>query len=67
MRGTIRIIKHEERYGFIHGADGIDYFVHRTGVQQTTRPFEQMAARQEVEFTAIEGPKGPRAIEVRVI
>ncbi len=67
MRGTIRIVKLDEGYGFIHGADGIDYFFHRTGLQQTTRPFRQLEQRLEVEFTGIEAEKGPRAIEVRII
>ena len=67
MRGTIRIVKLEEGYGFIHGADGIDYFFHRTGLQWTTVAFLDLTQRLEVDFTGIEGPKGPRAIEVRVV
>lgn len=65
MRGTIRLLK--DVYGFIHGADGTDYFFHRTGLELSTRTFEELKIGVEVAFTTISAPKGPRAIEVRVV
>lgn len=65
MRGTIRLLK--VSYGFIEGADGLDYFFHKSGLQQTTLPFDELETRMLVEFTAIDNPpKGVRAIMVRV-
>lgn len=54
-------------FGFIKGSDGQDYFFHASGMQQTTTPFADLRERDKVEFTPIEGDKGPRAIEVRVL
>jgi cold shock CspA family protein len=65
MRGTIRLLK--LGYGFIHGADGTDYFFHRTGLEMTTWKFDDLKTSIEVVFTAIQAPKGPRAIEIRVV
>lgn len=69
LRGTIKTIKKAEGYGFItHTATGIDHFFHRSAVEKTSSvPFDGLQIDQAVEFTPIEGPKGPRAIEVRPV
>src|SRR5574341_4708 len=58
-----------ERKGFmfVRGEDGVERFVHRSGLQQTTKSFEKIQVRDRVEFTHIDAPKGPRAIELRVL
>lgn len=72
MNGVIeRLVKDPDTgqsrgYGFIR-ADGIEYFVHRSGLEQTTKPWDDLREGDRVEFTPIEGDKGPRAIEVRVV
>ena len=53
-------------FGFIR-ADGIEYFVHRSAMEQTTKRWDELREGDRVEFTAIEGDKGMRAIEVRVV
>ena len=59
-----------ERKGFmfVRGEDGIERFVHRSGIQQTGKAFESIQVRDRVEFTPLDdAPKGPRGIELRVL
>lgn len=52
---------------FVKGEDGVDYFAHASGMQQTSKRFAEVVEGDRVEFTPIEGDKGPRAIEIRVL
>ncbi len=52
-------------FGFIDIGDGNDMFFHMSAVQDTT--FDQLQEGQRVSFDAGQGPKGPRAENVRVI
>jgi cold shock CspA family protein len=65
MRGKVR--KLLEGFGFIAGDDGLDYFFHWTGLQQTTKEFKELKLLDRVEGLVVDGQKGPRLIEVRVI
>lgn len=67
LKGTIKTIKKPEGYGFItHTATGVDHFFHRSAVERTADvAFEGLQVDQAVEFTPIDGPKGPRAVDVR--
>lgn len=65
MKGKVRKLK--EGFGFIAGDDGLDYFFHWTGLQQTTKAFNELLILDRVEGSIIEGEKGPRMIEIRVI
>lgn len=67
MRGVISKLIVERGFGFIQPLAGAEVFFHRTGLQATTRPFEELQVGDHVEFTEIESAKGPRAIEVRVL
>lgn len=68
LRGTIKSIKRAEGYGFVtHVATGDDYFFHRSQVDATTIPFDELQLDQKVEFIPAEGPKGSRAMAVRAI
>jgi len=66
MTGTIARLERQKAYGFITGEDGKDHFFHISGLEQTTLRYDQLEEGMPVTFTAIEGPKGKRAIEVRV-
>jgi cold shock CspA family protein len=72
MTGTIKRLMVDPEtgrsrgYGFIK-AQGIEYFFHHTGLQQTTKAWHELREGDRVEFTVIPGEKGPRAIEVRVL
>jgi CspA family cold shock protein len=69
LKGTIKSIKRAEGYGFItHEATGEDYFFHRSHIERDGgTPWDQLEEDQPVEFTPGEGPKGPRATEVRTL
>lgn len=66
LQGAIRRLK--DGYGFIACDDGQDYYFHWTGLEYTGPRFEDLSMRQRVEFhVALGHPKGPRAINVRVL
>ncbi len=74
MRGTVVRIPKDRNTGmtkgfmFVKGDDGIERFVHRSGLQTSTLSFERFTEGQHVEFTPLDdAPKGPRAIELRAI
>lgn len=50
---------------FIRDDQGTEYFMHRTGLQLSAPGFEKIKVGAVMEFTPIEGPKGPRAIEAK--
>jgi CspA family cold shock protein len=60
MDGRIKTIT-TKGFGFIEGADGKEYFFHRTGC---TSIFENLKEGESVRFHVKESPKGPRAEDV---
>ncbi len=62
--GTIKRLT-DKGFGFIDSGAGKDMFFHMSAVEGTT--FEQLREGQKVSFTEGEGPKGPRAENVRPI
>jgi CspA family cold shock protein len=50
-------------YGFITTEDGKDVFFHRTALRSLT--VESLKEGQPLEFEIEEGPKGPRAVDIR--
>jgi CspA family cold shock protein len=66
VKGVVKTIKRAEGFGFVtHPATGEDYFFHRTAVKNI--PFADLEPDQVVEFDAVEGPKGLRALDIRVV
>ena len=63
-QGSIKKLITEKGFGFIEGESGELFFHHSAleGVQM-----EDLREGQTVEFTEGQGPKGPRAENVRVI
>jgi len=67
MRGIFKKVT-DKGFGFIEGEDGTDYFVHKSSFRG--KWFALMEEVEEgkkvpVEFDTDEGPKGPRADNVR--
>ena len=62
--GTIKRLT-DKGFGFISPASGPDIFFHMSNVEGTR--FEELREGQKVSFTAGQGPKGPRAANVRVV
>lgn len=54
-------------FGFIRGEDRVSYFFIPNGMESTTVKFDSLKPGMRVGFTPIDHPKGPRAIEVRVL
>ena len=63
MTGTIRTIRADKGFGFIKDQGGKEYFFHRSAVQG--EGLEDLREGDSVEFDVCEGPKGPRAENVR--
>jgi CspA family cold shock protein len=61
MNGTIKRLVSEKGFGFVAGQDGREYFFHQSACQS----FESLREGQSVTFDAGQGPKGPRAENVR--
>ena len=64
MNGTIKRLVSDKGFGFILADDGNEYFFHNsacTGVR-----FDELREGQAVSFERGQGPKGPRAENVRV-
>ena len=62
--GTIKRIT-DKGFGFIEDGSGKDMFFHSSAVEGTT--FEQLTEGQRVSYNVGDGPKGPRAENVRVV
>ncbi len=63
-QGTIKKLA-EKGFGF-NASNGGDIFFHLSSVQEGLR-FEELQVGQKVEYEMGQGPKGPRAENVRVI
>lgn len=63
--GVVKSIKAQEGYGFITQVlTGEDYFFHKSDVNVE---LETLKVNQPVTFTPGRGPKGPRAMAVKVV
>ena len=63
-KGTIARLMRDQGYGFITPEDGKDIFFHRTALRGLR--FDSLKEGQSVEFEVETGPKGPRAVDVRL-
>lgn len=62
-KGTIARLMRGRGYGFITTEEGKDLFFHQTALQGVD--FDSLKEGQPVEFETEEGPKGPRAANIR--
>ena len=62
INGSVKRLVHDKGFGFVAAADGSEYFFHRSSCDV---PFEQLREGDAVTFEAGQGPKGPRAENVR--
>ena len=63
MNGTIKRLVADKGFGFVAAADGNEYFFHQSACPDG---FDQLREGQSVTFNTGQGPKGPRAENVRV-
>jgi CspA family cold shock protein len=62
-KGTVKWFNEAKGFGFITKDDGGDVFVHYSAVEGNG--FKSLAEGQEVTFDIVDGPKGPKAANVR--
>jgi cold shock protein len=63
MTGTIRTLRVDKGFGFIKDESGKEYFFHQSAVYG--EGLKDLREGDSVEFDVGEGPKGPRAENVR--
>jgi len=63
VTGKVKFFNESKGFGFITQADGPDVFVHFSAIQSDG--FKTLAEGQEVEFSIVEGKKGPQAENVK--
>ncbi|MEW6214940.1 MAG: cold-shock protein [Nitrospirota bacterium] len=61
-KGTVKWFNESKGFGFITKEDGGDIFVHYTAIQGNG--FKSLAEGQAVSFDVVDGPKGPKAVNV---
>jgi len=64
LEGKIKRLVRERGFGFITAEDGKDVFFHRSAL--AGEDFDALEEGTSVEFDLERGPKGPRAMNVRV-
>ncbi len=65
-KGTVKWFNGEKGFGFIAPEDGSkDVFVHYSSIQ--VDGYRTLKEDQKVEFTIVQGEKGPQAQDVKVI
>jgi CspA family cold shock protein len=62
QNGTVKRLVRDKGFGFVAAADGSEYFFHQSACPE----FDTLREGQAVTFQAGQGPKGPRAENVRV-
>lgn len=63
--GKIKKLVRERGFGFISDSDGRELFFHQSSIIDAQ--FDALSEEQEVEFEVEKSPKGPRAVNVRII
>ncbi|MEZ5291341.1 MAG: cold shock domain-containing protein [Vicinamibacterales bacterium] len=64
LRGTIKRLISDKGFGFVAAEDGNEYFFHQSSC--IDGDFNQMREGQALTFDRGQGPKGPRAENVRM-
>ena len=65
-QGTVKRFMADKGYGFIAPDDGTsDVFFHQSAIEADG--YSSLQDNQRVEYTVTQGPKGPRAEQVRPI
>ena len=60
--GTVKWFNDAKGFGFIQRASGTDVFVHHSAIR--SEGFRSLSDGQQVEFTVVQGQKGPAAEDV---
>jgi len=63
--GKIKKLIRDRGFGFISDTDGREIFFHQSSLIDVK--FDTLTEEQNVEFEIEQSPKGPRAINVRIV
>jgi CspA family cold shock protein len=63
--GTVKWFNDQKGYGFIAREGGKDVFVHHSAI--VSEGFRTLAEGDQVEFSIVQGTKGPAAADVRKV
>ncbi len=63
--GTVKWFNATKGYGFIQRTSGGDVFVHYSAIE--AEGYRSLDEGQRVEFTVVEGDKGPKAQDVKLL
>ncbi|MBU1044003.1 MAG: cold shock domain-containing protein [Candidatus Omnitrophica bacterium] len=64
-KGKINKVVRDRGFGFIDDTDGRQLFFHQSSVSGVE--FDSLRGEEQVEFEVEDSPKGPRAINVKII
>jgi CspA family cold shock protein len=62
-QGTVKWFDDAKGFGFLQEDGGEDVFVHHSEIQM--QGFKTLSEGERVEFEKTQGPKGPKALNVR--
>lgn len=65
VRGRVKKLVPERGFGFVRGDDGKEVFFHRSGLGPNE--YDSLSEGDLVEYVVQEGPRGPRAENVRMV
>jgi cold shock protein len=65
VRGRVKKLVPDRGFGFVRGDDGKEVFFHRSGLG--ANDYDALSEGDVVEYVVQEGPRGPRAENVRAI
>ena len=63
--GIVKWFSNKKGYGFIEQNDGLDVFVHYTGIK--SEGFKSLNEGDKVTFEIEDGDKGPAAVNVMIV
>ena len=64
-KGKIKKLVRDRGFGFISDTDGREVFFHQSSLVDVQ--FDALKEEQDVEFEVEKSPKGPRAVNVRIV
>ena len=65
LKGKIKSLIRPRGFGFISAENGEQVFFHRSALQG--KDFDFLEEGTDVEFNLTRGPKGPRAVNIRIV
>ncbi|MEZ5317778.1 MAG: cold shock domain-containing protein [Vicinamibacterales bacterium] len=63
-KGTLKRLVRDKGFGFVQAEDGTEYFFHQSACRDVR--FDELREGQALTFEKGQGPKGPRAEDIRL-